>query len=430
MVTLERILGYENMYSACMNVVKNKGAAGIDGIKCKELIKWFYDHPYSVSTSIANGTFKPSPIKRVYIPKENGEKRPLGISTTVDRTVQNAISQVLNEHYADKFSDNSFGFRPGRGCHDAINRVIEIANEGYIYVIDMDLRKFFDTVNHSKMLQVLSNEIKDGRVISLIHRYLRVKIIDENKVIKNSIGLPQGNNFSPVCANILLNELDQLLDSRGTKFVRYADDCMIFAKSERAAHRILNSVTKYIEGKLFLQINHDKTKVDKLSMNTKFLGFGFYQSKEGWKATVHPKSRNKFVKRMREILNRKCPRGIQNTRKAYNTILTGWFNYFKIGISKSTMETEDAWLRRRIRQIYVVAWKRNYTCFKNLMRLTNNKMESRCRMVSFTSLGKWAKAKHLNYILTNKLLEKELEWKSVASLYIANKECNKTGIYV
>ncbi len=416
MVTLEQILEYGNLLRACKTVIRNKGSAGIDGVKCQELIKWFYDHPYVVSKSIADGTFKPSPIKRVYIPKDNGDKRPLGISTTVDRTVQNAIANKLIELYEPKFSDSSFGFRPGRGCHSAVNRVLQIANEGYIYVVDMDLAKFFDTVNHSKLLQVLSNEIKDGRVISLIHRYLRVKILDGNKSIKNSIGLPQGNNFSPVCANILLNELDQELEKRGVKFVRYADDCMLFAKSEKAARRILESTTRYIEKKLFLKVNLDKTSVGMLSVHTKFLGFGFRKTAEGWKPTLHKKSRKKFVEKVRTILTRRCPKGIEKTRNTFNTFLRGWYQYFKPGISKSTMETEEQWIRRRIRQLHIVAWKRNYTCFKNLMRYTQGKQEERCRMVAFSHLGKWAKAKHSNYILTNKLLHRELGWQSVADL--------------
>lgn len=416
MVTLEQILGYENMLNACKAVIRNKGSAGIDGVKCQDLVKWFYDHPYIVSKSIEDGSFKPSPIKRVYIPKDNGEKRPLGISTTVDRTVQNAIANKLIELYDPKFSDSSFGFRPGRGCHGAVNRVLQYANEGYIYVVDMDLAKFFDTVNHSKLLQVLSNEIKDGRVISLIHRYLRVKIIDGNKAIKNKVGLPQGNNFSPVCANVLLNELDQELEKRGVKFVRYADDCMLFAKSERAARRILESTTRFIEEKLFLKVNLDKTSVGKLGYDTKFLGFGFRNTKDGWTTVLHKKSRKKFVEKMRTILTRRCPKGIEKTRNTYNTFLRGWYQYFKPCISKSTMKTEEQWIRRRIRQILIVAWKRNYTCYKNLLGYTKGKQEERCRMVAFSHLGKWAKAKHSNYILTNKLLHRELGWQSVADL--------------
>lgn len=416
MVTLEQILEYENLLRACKTVIRNKGSAGIDGVKCQELIKWFYDHPYVVSKTISDGTFKPSPIMRVYIPKDNGDKRPLGISTTVDRTVQNAIANKLIELYEPKFSDSSFGFRPGRGCHSAVNRVLQIANEGYIYVVDMDLAKFFDTVNHSKLLQVLSNEIKDGRVISLIHRYLRVKILDGNKSTKNSIGLPQGNNFSPVCANILLNELDQELEKRGVKFVRYADDCMLFAKSEKAARRILESTTRYIEKKLFLKVNLDKTSVGMLSVHTKFLGFGFRKTADGWKPTLHKKSRKKFVEKVRTILSRRCPKGIEKTRNIFNTFLRGWYQYFKPGISKSTMETEEQWIRRRIRQLHIVAWKRNYTCFKSLMRFTQGKQEDRCRMIAFSHLGKWAKARHSNYILTNKLLHRELGWQSVADL--------------
>ena len=271
MVTLEAILGYDNIKSAALAVRRNKGAAGVDGMQPSELIKWFYDHPYMLSESIRNGEYKPKPIKRVYIPKPNGEKRPLGISTVVDRTVQAAVANVLRDEYESQFSDNSHGFRPNRGSHTAINQALKYANEGYTYAVDLDLRKFFDTVNHSKMLQVLYKTVKDSRVMQLISRMLKVKVMEDGKCTKSQIGLPQGSAVSPVLANILLNELDQELDRRGHKFVRYADDMVILCKSQRAAERVLESVTRFIEDKLFLQVNKEKTHVSKLSPEVKFL---------------------------------------------------------------------------------------------------------------------------------------------------------------
>lgn len=219
MVTLEALLEYGNLLKAAKAVRRNKGAAGIDGVKAKDLIKQIYEHPYELSESIKTGKYKPQPIKRVYIPKPNGEKRPLGISTVIDRTVQAALANILRDEYDPLFSDNSHGFRPNRGCHTAAEQALAYANEGCVYVIDMDLRKFFDTVNHSKMLQVLSKQVKDRRIIKLVSKMLKVKIYEDGKCTKSTIGLPQGSAVSPVLANILLNELDQELDKRGHKFV-------------------------------------------------------------------------------------------------------------------------------------------------------------------------------------------------------------------
>ena len=410
MVTLEAILGYGNLKEAALAVRRNKGAAGIDGIKTKELVKWFYDHPYKLTESIKSGTYKPQPIKRVYIPKPNGEKLPLGISTVVDRTVQAAVANVLRDEYESQFSDGSHGFRPQRGCRTAINQALKYANEGYIYAIDLDLRKFFDTVNHSKMLQVLYKTIKDPRVMRLISRMLRVKIMEDGKCTKSQIGLPQGSALSPVLANILLNELDQEPDRRGLHFIRYADDLLILCKSQRAAERVLISISRFIEGKLFLQINKEKTHVSRLSPKVKFLGFGFYQNRNGtWTAIVHAKSRAKLRDKMRELLDRRCPRGIEATKELFNSILRGWVNYYGSAISKSYGASEDGRIRRRIRQIYLKQWKRNWTRFVKLWGMHDNKpeMEYRCAEIAFSHETYRARAKTSNHVLTNNILYKE-----------------------
>ena len=368
MVTLESVLEYHNMRTAMTQVIKNRGAAGFDGIPASELEQWFREHPHQLSKAVMSGTYKPQPIKRVYIPKDNGDKRPLGIPTVVDRTVQQALAQVLSEAYEPYFSDNSFGFRPDRGARDAVRRVCEYAEQGYVWVIDLDLAKFFDTVNHSKLLQVLSERIKDGRVISLIHKFLRVKIIENGKSTKPKMGTPQGGPMSPIPANILLNEMDKVPDERGVKFCRYADDCVIFAKSERAAHRIYESISKYIEKKLFLQINKEKTSIGMLSQETKFLGFGFKRIEEDletrWVPVVHDKSRKKLKDKIRILTDRRLPRGEESTKERFNTFLKGWVGYYRMGIANCSMNDIDKWIRRRIRQIYLKMWKKNSTKYE------------------------------------------------------------------
>ena len=253
MITLESILEKDNLNKAFRQVESNKGTAGIDDMTVDELEPWIRAHPHELTNRIQSGKYRQHPVMRVYIPKDNGEKRPLGIPRVIDRLVQQAVAQELSREFEPIFSDNSYGFRPNRSAHDAIRKVIANANDGYEYVIDLDLAKFFDTVNHSKLLQVLSETIKDGRVISLIHKFLRAKIMDEGKVTTPTIGTPQGGPVSPVLANILLNELDKELDKRGHHFVRYADDMMIMCKSQRAAQRTYESITKFIEKKLFLK---------------------------------------------------------------------------------------------------------------------------------------------------------------------------------
>lgn len=379
MITLESILEKDNLNKAFRQVVSNKGTAGIDDMTVDELEPWIRAHPHELTNRIQSGKYRQHPVMRVYIPKDNGEKRPLGIPRVIDRLVQQAVAQELSREFEPIFSDNSYGFRPNRSAHDAIRKVIANANDGYEYVIDLDLAKFFDTVNHSKLLQVLSETIKDGRVISLIHKFLRAKIMDEGKVTTPTIGTPQGGPVSPVLANILLNELDKELDKRGHHFVRYADDMMIMCKSQRAAQRTYESISKFIEKKLFLNINKDKTKICHLSEDVKFLGYTFMKRQlkndetTKWHASVHRKSLAKLKVKIKALTDRRCPKGWSTTKTELNTVLRGWFNYFRLGIRKTLVTTIDGWTRRRIRQMYWKTWKKNSTRIKELEKLGINK---------------------------------------------------------
>ena len=369
LITLERILGKENLQAAFESVVANRGASGTDGMATNELEQYFREHPYEISKMVLEGKYRPKPIKRVYIPKDNGEMRPLGIPTVLDRFIQQAIAQVLSQEYEKIFSDNSFGFRPRRSCHKAITRATEYLNEGKEWIIDLDLSKFFDTVNHSKLLQLLSDRIKDGRVISLIHRFLRAPVEEDGKVgHKTTIGTPQGGCISPVLANILLNELDQLLDSRGHKFVRYADDMVIFCSSKKGAERVLESITKFIEGKLFLKVNKEKTKIIKASNEAQFLGFSFTSKVSlerkrrclrpwKWFPTVHTKKRLKLITILKELLNKKAPGGISKVKYELKLKLRGWVNYFSSAIPIKWMKSIDKWIRRKIRALLWKQWK-------------------------------------------------------------------------
>ena len=386
-ITLERIVAKGNLNKAYKKVINNKGSAGVDGMETRELLGYIKQHPYEISNSILNGTYRPKPIKRVYIPKDNGEQRPLGIPTVIDRFVQQAVALVLAEEYEKVFSDNSFGFRPTRSCNGAITRALEYVNSGLEWVIDLDLSKFFDTVNHSKLLQLLSDRIKDGRVVSLIHRFLRAPISEDGKVSKKvTIGTPQGGVISPILANIMLNELDQLLDSRGIKFVRYADDMVILCGSRKAAERILGNVTEFVEKKLFLKVNKDKTKILQACEKSQFLGFGFTQRVNQRKkkerptqkffAIVHEKKRAKFLKNIKLILDRRAPGGIAKVKEDLKVFIRGWCNYFKGAIPTSWMRKSDELIRRRIRQLLWKQWKKPENRYKEILKRVGAKTPS------------------------------------------------------
>lgn len=422
MITLESILEKDNLSKAFRQVVSNKGTAGIDDMTVDELEPWIRAHPHELTNRIQSGKYRQHPVMRVYIPKDNGDMRPLGIPRVIDRLVQQAVAQELSREFEPRFSDNSYGFRPNRSAHDAIRKVVANANDGYEYVIDLDLAKFFDTVNHSKLLQVLSETIKDGRVISLIHKFLRAKIMDEGEVTTPTIGTPQGGPVSPVLANILLNELDRELDKRGHHFVRYADDMMIMCKSQRAAQRTYESISKFIEKKLFLNINKDKTKVCHLSEDVKFLGYTFIkrQLKDDettkWHASVHRKSLSKLKVKIKALTDRRCPKGWSTTKTELNTVLRGWFNYFRLGIRKSLVTTIDGWTRRRIRQMYWKTWKRNSTRIKELEKLGINKDKAYQWGNSSKSYWKVAGSFILCKALTNNTI-KEKGWSLLSDLF-------------
>lgn len=422
MITLESILEKDNLNRAFRQVVSNKGTAGIDDMTVDELEPWIRAHPHELTNRIQSGKYRQHPVMRVYIPKDNGEMRPLGIPRVIDRLVQQAVAQELSREFEPRFSDNSYGFRPNRSAHDAIRKVIANANDGYEYVIDLDLAKFFDTVNHSKLLQVLSETIKDGRVISLIHKFLRAKIMDEGKVTTPTIGTPQGGPVSPVLANILLNELDKELDKRGHHFVRYADDMMIMCKSQRAAQRTYESISKFIEKKLFLNINRDKTKVCHLSDDVKFLGYTFIKRQlkndetTKWHASVHRKSLAKLKVKIKELTDRRCPKGWSTTKTELNTVLRGWFNYFRLGIRKTLVTTVDGWTRRRIRQMYWKTWKKNSTKIKELEKLGINKDKAYQWGNSSKSYWRIAGSFILKRALTNKTI-KEKGWNLLSDLF-------------
>ena len=298
---LDLILRKGNLNNAYKQVKKNKGKGGIDGMQVDELLPFLRENQDSLIQEIREGKYKPNPVRRVEIPKETkGEFRKLGVPTVVDRVIQQAIAQELSPIYEEQFSENSFGFRPKRGAHDALRQCQKNVNDGYVYVVDMDLEKFFDTVCQNKLIEVLSRTIKDGRVISLIHKYLNAGVIAKGMFERTEVGMPQGGPLSPLLSNVMLNELDKELENRGHRFVRYADDCMIFCKSRKSAERTLKNIIPFIEKKLFLKVNRKKTEVAHIS-TVKYLGYSFYRHKGKCRFRVHPKSVAKMKNRIREL---------------------------------------------------------------------------------------------------------------------------------
>jgi len=371
---LEQILSPTNLNRAYKRVRSNRGSGGVDKMEVESLRDHLVDNKETLIQSILDGSYRPNPVRRVEIPKEKGE-RSLGIPTAADRVIQQAISQVLTPIYEKQFSPNSYGFRPSRNAHQALYRCRNYITDGYKYAVDMDLEKFFDTVNQSKLIEVLSRTVKDGRVVSLIHKYLNAGVVIRNKFEETSMGVPQGGPLSPLLSNVMLNELDKELEKRGHRFVRYADDLVILCRSKRSAERTLANIVPYIENKLFLKVNRDKTTVAYIS-RIKFLGYSFYVFKGEGRLRVHPKSIAKMKERIRMLTSRSNGWGYARRKEALRQYITGWVNYFKLADMKGLLYKVDKWLRRRLRMVIWKQWNRVRTRRRFLMILGIEKFKA------------------------------------------------------
>src|SRR5574344_342112 len=387
---LEEILSPTNLNKAYRRVKGNNGACGMDGMGADELLTYLSSHKDEILESILRGKYRPNPVRRVEIPKDNGKKRQLGIPTVVDRMMQQAITQTISPLFEHQFSDTSYGFRPKRSAHQALRKCQEFIDAGYKYAIDMDLEKFFDTVNQSKLVEILSRTIKDGRVISLIHRYLRAGVIVCNTFEETELGVPQGGPLSPLLSNIMLNELDKELERRGHRFVRYADDCVILCKSKRSAERTLTNIVPFIEGKLFLKVNREKTMVAYVR-DIKFLGYSFYVYRNKGRLRVHPKSFARLKESLRVLTSRSNGWGNEKRKEKLKQFITGWVNYFKLADMKIYLERLDSWLRRRRRMVIWQQWKRGKTRLRNLINL--GIPEYKAYQFANTRKGYWRTAK-------------------------------------
>lgn len=372
---LEYILSPANLNAAYKRVKQNKGAGGVDEMEVESLKDYLIEQKDALIATILDGTYRPNPVRRVEIPKGEGKKRQLGIPTVVDRVIQQAIAQVLSAIYERQFSKHSYGFRPKRSAHQALQQCQQYITEGYTYAVDMDLEKFFDTVNQSKLVEVLSRTIKDGRVISLIHKYLKAGVVVANKYESTIAGVPQGGPLSPLLSNIMLNELDKELENRGHRFVRYADDIVILCKSSRSAERTMENVMRYVERKLFLKVNREKSAVAYIT-KIKFLGYSFYKIKGEGRLRVHMKSVLRMRSRIKEITSRSNGWGIARRKETLRQFITGWVNYFKLADMKKLLAETDEWYRRRLRMVLWKQWKRISTKQANLVKLGINKYKA------------------------------------------------------
>lgn len=411
MKLMEKILSEENLQMAIKKVKQNKGAPGIDRMTVQEVEQYFQQYQKEITSLIMNKKYRPMPVKRVYIPKPNGKQRPLGIPTVVDRVIQQAILQELTKIYEPIFSEHSFGFRPRRSAHMAMEEVLNNLNDGYEWIVDMDIEKFFDTVNHDKLISILRENVNDAPTLHLIRAYLRAGVLDKGLIKSTTVGTPQGGPISVILSNIYLDKFDKELESRNLRFVRYADDSIIFVKSEMSANRVMKSVISWLERKLFLKVSATKTKVVRPTKG-QFLGFSFYKNGQDWKCVPTKDRKKRLYSKIKVLLRRKhaVSRPLAVTFTKVNQIVRGWINYFKTGSIKMFLDEFGQWLRHKIRCIIIKQWKKPKTIYRNLMKLN---IVSKCKFseediykCANTRLG-WYKRSGMNivnFILSPKVL--------------------------
>ena len=411
MKLMEVILRDENLDEAMKRVKSNKGVPGVDKMLVDEIDAYFETNRETIKKQILEKKYKPQPVKRVYIPKPNGKKRPLGIPTVVDRVIQQAVALELSRIYDETFSDNSFGFRPHRSAQNAMMRTLDYLNEGYEWVIDLDIEAYFDTVNHDKLISILRERVFDSATLHLIRKFLQAGIMEKGLVKSNTLGMPQGGPLSPILSNIYLDKFDKELEARGLHFVRYADDCNIFVKSEMAANRVMKSVTSWLERKLFLKVSATKTKVARPS-DSNFLGFTYWKGTTKWECKPNDKSKKRLYEKCRkELIRKKCV--AQTNAKTFtriNQLVRGWINYFRIGAMKVFMDKFGQWLRHKIRVILVKQWKKPERIYKNLQKLNKvlpyNFTDEQIFAVANTRLGLYRQTgmRTVNFLLSADVL--------------------------
>ena len=424
MELIERILDDENIRAAIHAVQSNKGAPGIDKMPVEVLKSYFAEHGEEIKGQIRDKKYQPQPVRRVYIPKANGKMRPLGIPVVVDRVIQQAVAQVLSRGYERYFSEFSYGFRVNRDCHMAIEKALEYLNNGCEWVVDLDIEKYFDTVNHDKLISILRERINDAPTLHLIRSFLKAGVMEDGLVSPTEEGVPQGGPLSPVLSNVYLDKLDKELEGRGLHFARYADDCNIFVRSEKAADRVMTSVTSWLERKLRLRVSASKTKVVRPN-DSAFLGFTFWKSKEGWKPRPLEARKDKLRKKIQEILCRRqaAAQPLSYTFTKLNQVLRGWINYFRIGSMKTWLKEElGPWVRHKVRVVILKQWKKPKTIYKNLMKLNAafkcNLTDVDIRKVSGSRLGWYRRAgmRSASFLLSPKVLS------------LSNKKENRPGL--
>ena len=401
-VSVEYVVKRDNMLSAWKQVKANKGAPGIDGITIEEFTEYAHENWKGIKASLLDGTYKPAPVKRVEIPKDNGGTRNLGIPVVMDRVIQQAITQVLTPVFDPHFSEHSFGFRPHRSAHQAVNKVLKDIREGYRYAVDIDLEKFFDTVDHDTLMHRVARKVRDKGILRLIGKYLRSGVVVNGRLNQTAMGVPQGGPLSPMLSNILLDDLDKELEKRGHQFARYADDLTILVKSKRAGQRVMASISRFLEKVLKVKVNRDKSKVVR-AQDSAFLGFTFKRMK----LTATEKAVNGFKIRLRRLTGRSWGVSMDYRYTSLRLYIHGWMNYFGVGMQYNDIAEMDHWLRRRIRMCYWKQWRRCRRRIGNLIQLGSPKYQAILTGLSRKSYWHLAKTLSTNMGLSNAYLEKQ-----------------------